>query len=198
MRGPTKVEILTLVGILVVLAALVVELRPICGPFPPHGPGCVCNVRNIVGLLEFGSKYPKKSGLNLVLYLVEKGDLQGEDRLDLLFCPGDKKESLEKAGGAEAYRNLDLTVHGKYGHLTSYAFRSPLEEADAAREQGRPLVLVCDDSEDHHGGRGFVVGLTGGAAKWRDKVDDWGLDRSTHVEVGKNSVVEELRCLRSE
>ena len=43
-----------------------------------------------------------------------------------------------------------------------------------------------------------MVGLNGGAAKWRDKVDDWNLDPKTHVKVGKESVVEELRCLRSE
>jgi len=258
MGGFTKVEVLTLVGIMAVLAALVIVLMPqpvvhveikevkVSVPaeeldeitispdsftFAPKSltiaPGsvtvtppreetvrrtprsragfeamkteCMSNMRNIVGLLEFGPKYPVKSGPNLILYLVKKGEIDGWDRLNILFCPGDRKESLRMAGGVEAYRDLDLARRGEYGHLTSYAGRDQLDEKNAARK-GSPKtqVLVCDDSEDHHGGLGFVVGLTGGAAKWRDKVGAWNLDPKTHVTVGEDSVVEELRCLRSE
>ena len=260
MRGFTKVEVLTLVGIMAMLAALVivlmpqpvvhVEIKEVNVAAPAEGPTeitispdsftfapksltiapesvtftsppiekvhisqsrrsptgfeamkveCMANMRNIVGLLEFGPRYPVKSGPNLILYLVKKGELEGEDHLNLLFCPGDKNESLVKAGGVDAYYDLDLTRQGEYGHLTSYAGRDQLDDENAARKGSpRTYVLVCDDSEDHHDGRGFVVGLNGGAAKWRDKVDNWGLDAKTRVEVGEDSVVEELQCLRSE
>jgi hypothetical protein len=260
MQGFTKVEVVTLVGIMAVLAALVIVLMPqpvvhveikevnVAGPAegpdeitiapdsftfapksltiapesvtftPPRdenvrGPTarrsrsgfeamkteCMSNIRNIVGLLEFGPKYPVKSGPNLILYLVKKGEIAGEDRLGLLFCPGDKFESLAKAGGVDAYYDLDLGKRGEYGHLTSYAGRDQLDKLSAAKKGSRrTYVLVCDDSEDHHDGRGFVVGLNGGAAKWRDKVRDWKLPRDTQVEVGEESVVEELQCLRSE
>jgi hypothetical protein len=260
MQGFTKVEVLTLAGIMAVLAALVIVLMPspvvhveikevnVAGPAegpdeitispdsftfapksltiapesvtltPPRDenvriPGsrmsrsafeakkieCMSNVRNIVGLLEFGAKYPAMSGPNFILYLVKKGEIEGADRLNLLFCPGDERESLAKAGGVEAYYDLDLSRRGEYGHMTSYAGRDQLNKLHAAKKgSSRTFVIVCDDSEDHHDGRGFVVGLNGGAAKWRDKVDDWNLPRGTHVEVGEESVVEELRCLRSE
>jgi len=238
MQGFTKVEVLTLVGIMAVLAALVIVLMPqpvvhveikevnVSAPakvpdeptfsdlveeafrrevvvipktlFQAHKTECMSNVRNIVGLLEFGTKYPVQSGPNLILYLVKKGEL-ADGRQRLLFCPGDKKESLKMAGGVEAYKYLDLTLQGEYGHLTSYAGRNQLDVENAARKHSpRTFVLVCDDSEDHHGGRGFVVGLNGGAAKWRDKVDDWKLRQDTYVNVGEDSVVEELRCLHSE
>lgn len=235
MRGFTKVEVLTLVGIMAVLAALVIVLMPrpvvhveikevqVSAParmpdeptlsewlagevvyypktlFESNKVECMSNVRNIVGLLEFGPKYPVQSGPNLILYLVKKGELEGESLLGLLFCPGDKNESLARAGGVEAYHDLDLTRQGGYGHLTSYAGRNQFDKENAARKQSpKTFVLVCDDSEDHHGGRGFVVGLNGGAVKWRDKIDDWELPPDTEVKVGEGSVVEELRCLRSE
>ena len=60
------------------------------------------------------------------------------------------------------------------------------------------VVIVADDSEDHHNGKGICVGLTGGVAKWRDKVDDWGLDIDTPVDVGEFSDIEELTCLRAD
>jgi hypothetical protein len=59
-------------------------------------------------------------------------------------------------------------------------------------------VLICDDSEDHHGGKGIVVGLSDGTAKWRGKVDFYGLDEETPLPVGAGSPVEELVCLRAE
>jgi hypothetical protein len=261
MRGFTKVEVVTLVGIMALLAALVivlmpqpvvhVEIKEVKVTAPAEGPDeitiapdsfvfapksltiapesvtltppreekvtrtpraptfpvgfaamkteCMANVRNIVGLLEFSQRYPAYSGPNLILYLVKKGEIEGEDRLNLLFCPGDKNESLKMAGGVEAYVDLDLGKRGEYGHLTSYAGRDQLDKLCTAKKGSRKtLVLVCDDSEDHHDGQGFVVGLTGGAAKWRDKIDDWSLDPQTRVEVGAESVIEELQCLRSE
>jgi hypothetical protein len=257
LQGFTRVEVLTLAGIMAVLVALVivlmpqpvvhVEIKEVNLGAPAEGPNeitfspdsftfapksltiapesvtftppreenvhvprsptglkamkveCMSNVRNIVGLLEFGAKYPVQSGPNLILYLVKKREIEGEDRLGLLFCPGDKNESLAKAGGVDAYYDIDLTRQGEYGHMTSYAGRNQFDKENAARKQSpRTFVLVCDDSEDHHDGRGFVVGLNGGAAKWRDKVNDWDLSRDTKVTVGEDSVVEELRCLRTE
>lgn len=267
MKGFTKVEVVTLVGIMVVLAALVivlmpqpvvqVEIKEVKVAAPEDGPGevtispdsltfapksltieaesvtvntpreekvaptpvvptpqrrpatragfeamkreCMNNVRNIVGLLEFAPRYPQFSGPNFILYLVKKGEIRGADRLGLLFCPGDVNESLAKAGDAGAYYDLDLNKRGEYGHMTSYAGRDQLNKLYAAKKgSSRTYVLVCDDSEDHHDGRGFVVGLNGGAAKWRDKARAWNLDPNTRVKVGEGSVVEELQCLRSE
>jgi hypothetical protein len=170
--------------------------------FRAHKVQCMNNAKNLAGMLEAaaaGRDYPKLRGPNLVLYFAAKGYLKTEDNLSLLFCPGDKRESLAAAGGPEAYADIDLKKQGEYDHLTSYAGRDQLDAKNAAHPGSATVsVLVCDDSEDHHAGRGFVVGLTGGAARWRDKVDNWGLDPATNVVVGEGSVVEELRCLRAE
>jgi len=197
-RGFTLIEILVVVTIIGVLAGLVVVLIP-KGQFEAQKTECMSNIRNIVGLLEFGPKYPDKSGPNLILYLVKKGEIEGVDRLGLLFCPGDTTDSLAKAGGVDAYEDLDLTKRGEYGHLTSYAGRDQLNKLCAAKKgSSKTFVLVCDDSEDHHDGKGFVVGLNGGAAKWRDKIDDFNMDLKKVVEIGEGSEVEQLQCLVGE
>lgn len=197
-RGFTLIEILVVVTIIGVLAGLVVVLIP-KGQFEAQKTECMSNIRNIVGLLEFGPKYPEKSGPNLILYLVKKGEIEGVDRLGLLFCPGDVNETLNKAGGVDAYKDLDLGKRGEYGHLTSYAGRDQLNKLCAAKKgSSKTFVLVCDDSEDHHDGKGFVVGLNGGAAKWRDKIDDFNMDLKKVVEIGEGSEVEQLQCLLGE
>ena len=199
-RGFTLIEILVVVTIIGVLAGLVVVLIP-RGQFEASKTDCMNNVRQIVGLLEITqtSRYPKQSGPNLIIYLVKKGELQGEDSIKLLFCPGDEKEDLDMAGGVEVYNDIDLKKRGEYGGLTSYAGRDQLDAACAAKKGAlKPVVLVCDDSVDHHGGRGIVVGLTGGSVKWRDKVHDYELRRTDPLVVGKDSKVEELTCMRSE
>jgi hypothetical protein len=170
--------------------------------FEVHKVECLNNAKNLAGMLEAtaaGRDYPKLRGPNLVLYFAAKGFLETEDHFSLLFCPGDEKESLAAAGGPEAYADIDLKKQGEYGHLTSYAGRDQLDEEHAAHTgSAKTVILLCDDSEDHHDGKGFVVGLAGGAARWRDKVDTWGLDPATKVVVGEGSVVEELRCLHAE
>ena len=170
MRGFTKVEILILVGIIAVLAALVVVLIP-RGQFETSCSECVSNVRTLAGLLE--SVQAPERDANLLVYLTEKAELEREP--DLLYCPGDARPRSE--------------------HRTSYAFRR-LNDPECPVKPG--VALIADDSDDHHDGKGFVVGYTDGTVKWRDKVDDWQLPRDTHVKVGEDSVVEELRCLRSE
>ena len=199
-KGFTLIEILVVVTIIGVLAGLVVVLIP-KGQFEAQKTECMNNVKNMVGLLETtgSSGYPKYSGPNLLLYLVKRGELEGEDSLGLLFCPGDEAESLEQAGGVDAYKDLDLKKRGEYDHLTSYAGRDQLNAACAAKKGStKPVVLVCDDDEGHHDGKGFIVGLTGGAVKWRHKVDDYDIDVKTPVQVGEGSPVEELQCLRAE
>jgi len=200
------VDLVTLAGALGVLVTLILVLVPnkqvlTRQEFELQKVTCMNNVRHFVGLLEMENErgsYPAYSGPNLLLYFVRKGELEGEDALDLLFCPGDEKESLDQVGGVEAYRNLDLTER-RYGAYTSYACRDLRAPRCAVNRRARnAVVLLCDDSADHHGGKGFVVGLSGGAVKWRDKVDDWGLDPDTRVRVGEGSVVPELRCLRAE
>ncbi len=164
---------------------------------------CLNNLRNLAGLIEMTGamrgRYPMLSGPNLLLYFVVKQEIdpRSEKRLETLFCPGDAKESLKKAGGREAYQSIDLKTGG-HGHLTSYAGRDQRDLKSAAKPGGREVVLVIDDSDDHHGGRGFVVGLIGGAARWYDKVDRWKLVRDAKVVVGPDSNVEELRPLRAE
>ena len=197
-RGFTLIEILVVVTIIGVLAGLVVVLIP-KGQFEAQKTECMSNIRNMVGLLEFGPKYPEKAGPNLILYLVKKGEIEGVDRLGLLFCPGDVNETLNKAGGVEAYEDLDLGKRGEYGHLTSYAGRDQLNKLCAAKKgSSKTFVLICDDSEDHHDGKGYVIGLNGGAAKWRDKIDDWDMDLKKPVAIGEGSEVDELQCLLGE
>lgn len=191
-RAFTVVNLLAVLICLALVGAVVVVLIP-KGQFATHGCSrCENNVKTLVGLLERTEK-TEVSGLPWLLALVDSGELEGEDDLDLLFCPGDALESLATVGGPLAYRNRS----GDLGRYTSYAVRDRTDPAcRALRIGGDPVVLICDDSEDHHAGQGFVVGLTGGAVRWRHKVDDWGLDPSTKVVVGEGSVVEELRCLR--
>ena len=175
------------------------EPRPPSIDFQRNKVDCMNNVRQLTSLLEITSRrYPRHSGPNLLLYLVKKGDLQGEDPIKLLFCPGDKNESFRRTGGVRAYRDIDLRKRGEYGSLTSYAGRDQLNANCITRKgAARAVVLVCDDSEDHHENRGMVVGLTGGAVKWRDKVRDYGIG-GKRITVGEGSIVEELKCLRAD
>lgn len=198
-KGFTLIEILVVVTIIGVLAGLVVVLIP-KGQFEAQKTDCLNNCKNLAGMLEAaaaGKQYPRYSGPNLLLYFVVRGEMEGEDNLGLLFCPGDANESLEQAGGVEAYADIDLKKRGEYDALTSYAGRDQQNAACAAKTgSSKTMVLLCDDSEDHHGDKGFCVGLTGGAARWRHKFDNWELDVKTSVKVGEDSAVPELQCLR--
>jgi prepilin-type N-terminal cleavage/methylation domain-containing protein len=198
--GFTLIEVLVVMAIIATLAGLVsllvVDTRR-------KGERLVCTeqVRDLTGLLESAdaTRYPRHAGPNLILYLVVKGQIAGKDTLEKLFCPGDQEESLEDAGGVEAYASLDLSLRAEYGHLTSYAARDQTKpETRAPRGAMPPVVLIADDSEDHHQGKGIVVGLTGGAAKWRDKVDDYGMRKDEPLTIGPDSAVDELTCLRVE
>jgi prepilin-type N-terminal cleavage/methylation domain-containing protein len=196
-KGFTLIEILVVVTIIGVLAGLVVVLIP-RGQFEAKKTECMNNVKQIVGLLEIagGTSYPKYAGANLILYLVKAGDIEGEDRIKVLFCPGDELESLKQAGGISAYDDLDLSKRGEYDHLTSYAGRDQLTKHCVAKKGStKAFVLICDDDEDHHDKRGFVVGLTGNQVKFRNKVEDWGLDKKATIAIGEGSEVEELQCL---
>jgi len=197
-KGFTLIEILVVVTIIGVLAGLVVVLIP-KGQFEAKKTECLNNVRNIIGLITTTGDIPKKwGGCNLILYLVPRGDLEGDDSLKLLFCPGDPEDTFE-AAGAEAYSALDLTKKGEdYSHLTSYAGRDQENrECRAVTGSTKQVILVCDDSQDHHDNKGFVVGFTSGAAKFRHKFDDWKMDvKKTTVTVGPDSEVEELKCLK--
>ena len=130
----------------------------------------------------------------MILYLVTMGHIAGEAQLESLFCPGDMKECLEAAGGAGAYDAVDLGSR-KNGHLTSYAGRNQSDTECRTTGDAANLILICDDSEDHHLGRGLMVGFGGGWVKWRSKVDDYHMDESAVLTVGPGSTVDELKCL---
>ena len=199
-RGFTLIEILVVVTIIGVLAGLVVVLIP-KGQFEAKKTECMNNIRNITSLLEItgGTRYPQQSGANLMLYLVKRGELESEDTIKGLFCPGDEQETFKMAGGIEAYNEISLDKKGEYDHLTSYAGRDQLNKRCVAKKGStKQVILVCDDSEDHHDDKGFVVGLTGGAVKWRHKMDDWDLDMKTPVQIGEGSSIKELECLRAD
>ena len=198
--GFALVELLVLIVILVALVALVIVVSTQVESIPHLETECMSNVRGLVSLLESVPRdaRPELDGANLILYLVKQEDLNREALLQVLFCPGDEKESLKQAGGPEAYERLDLSVRSN-GHLTSYAGRRMRDPACTVRRaSGKAVVLIADDSEDHHRGTGMVVGLSGGVTKWRDKVEDYRLRPSTKLVVGPESVVEELRCLSAD
>lgn len=160
---------------------------------------CQNHQRQICALLiSADDKAWQMSGPNIPLYFVMKEDITGSN-LKLLFCPGDvQNENLELAGGAEAYKNLDLKSQ-QYEHLTSYAGRDQTNVACRVKKgTTSPEVMLCDDSEDHHNKKGFVCGYNDGSAKWLDKVDDWNIGVATVVTIGEGSPVDVLKCLRSE
>jgi len=200
-KGFTLIEILVVVTIIGVLAGLVVVLIP-RGQREQVKIQCTNNVRGITNLLTVAKSgaLPPHGGADLILYLVMKNEISAkdEDALKTLFCPGDQNESFEKAGGKEIYSKLDLNRPGVSGHLTSYAGRDQLRTGCAAKLGGDAVVLVCDDSDDHHFKLGFVVGLSNGATKFRDKVDDWKISVDTEVSVGEGSDVPELTCLKAD
>ena len=196
--GFTLIDAVTVATIIAVVVALVYTIKG--GP-RRHSHAeqiqCMNHVRNLVGLLEVvGPDYPRRGGPAVILSLVVRGELRGVDRLSILFCPGDLIESFDAAGGEDAYRGLDTAQSDGLDALTSYAGRALTEtRCQVSRVAGLTVPLVADDSDDHHL-NGFVVGYTGGAARWRDTRDHWNLDPSRRVEVGPGSAVPELECLR--
>ena len=194
--GFTLIEILVVLTIIATLAGMV-SLLVVNAQRKRIQMECTRNVQQLVGLLESGERYPAASGANLILYLVHKGAVQGRDELEVLFCPGDERETLRDAGGEAAYKDVDLDRQ-EYGHLTSYAGRDQSRPEIRARKGARSVVLIADDSQDHHFDQGIVVGLSGGVAKWRDKVDDYEIRSDAELLVGPGSSQPELACLRAD
>jgi len=197
--GFTLIEVLVVLTILATLAGMVVV---IIGPSERKRIQLECtnNVSGLVRMIEAGSgsRYPDAAGPDFVLYLVRKGEIAGPDNLKVLFCPGDHEESFDLAGGEAAYADLVLGT-GDHDHLTSYAGRDQADRmCRASRGSPRAQVLIADDSEDHHFNLGIVVGLTGGSARFRDRMDDYELAKTQPLEVGPASVVDELKCLKAE
>ncbi len=148
-KGFTLIEILVVVTIIGVLAGLVVVLIP-KSQEKAQIAECTNNQKNILGMLiTSDDKAMTYVGPNMALYLAKNEDITGSN-LKVFFCPGDAVETLEKAGGEEAYKNLDLKT-AQYDHLTSYAGRNQ-GNANCVVKKGNtsPEVLLCDDSEDHH------------------------------------------------
>ena len=196
-KGFTLIEILVVVTIIGVLAGLVVVLIP-KGQFEAKKTECMSNVRGLVGLIATSGNIPTKwGGANLILHLGPKGELEGEDRLKTLFCPGDLQENFSEAGGGEAYKALDLKKKDQYGHLTSYAGRDQTNK-ECRTSSTQSKIIICDDSEDHHDKKGFVVGFADGSAKFRHKFQDWEIDVKSPVSIGDGSPIKELECLKAE
>ncbi|MEE8104714.1 MAG: prepilin-type N-terminal cleavage/methylation domain-containing protein [Planctomycetota bacterium] len=199
-RAFTLIEVLVVITILATLAGMVSLIIPVALELG-NRTECINNVRSLVGMLEAdrGSRYPKRNGPSLLMHLVARGRMAGNDQLGVLFCPGDLDESLDGAGGAEAYRGLQIDEADDYSSMTSYAARAQAMKKHRTRRGAVPAaVLVADDSADHHRNEGIVVGLTGGSAVWRDKMNDYGLAVDASLTVGEDSSVEELRALRAE
>lgn len=199
-KGFTLIEILVVVTIIGVLAGLVVVLIP-KGKEKANQLDCTNNVKQLCGTLITlgGSTLPSHGGVNLMLYLYAKGELKREeDNLKLLFCPGDLNERWKDTGGVAVYEKVDISKEGEYGNLSSYAGRINDRKCAANLADTAAQAIICDDSEDHHLGKGFVVGYTNSSAKFRDKLDDWKIDIATVVKVGEGSEVPELQCLSTE
>jgi len=198
-KGFTLIEILVVVTIIGVLAGLVVVLIP-KGQEKQVEVQCVKNAQGLANLLIVGqgAQFPAYRGADLILCLVNRGDLRGERYLKTLFCPGDTTDTWERAGGTEAFDKLDLTRKNEHGNLTSYAGRDQLDAKCAAKKGGDATVLVCDDSDDHHYKKGFVVAWTDGGAEFRSKAENWKIKFDKPVDIGENSEIDELKCLRAD
>jgi prepilin-type N-terminal cleavage/methylation domain-containing protein len=201
-KGFTLIEILVVVTIIGVLAGLVVVLIP-KGQEKANIAECTNNQKQLVQTLISldGTKFPKKyAGVNLLLYLFKAKHLaMAEDNLKLLFCPGDEKDGWDNSGGLQAYEEVDLEKAGEYGLLSSYAGRFQTDrECAASKSSTTPQAMTADDSDDHHNGKGFVIGYSSGAVKYKQKFDDWNIDPDTEVKVGEGSAIEDLKCLKTD
>jgi prepilin-type N-terminal cleavage/methylation domain-containing protein len=200
-KGFTLIEILVVVTIIGVLAGLVVVLIP-KGTEKANQVDCTNNVKNLChSLLALdGQKFPAQGGVNLMLYLFKAGEIEKEEQnLRLLFCPGDLSDSWELSGGVDAYTKADLSKQGEYGNLSSYAGRNQLDRKCAAnRASSSAQALICDDSQDHHLNKGFVVGYSNASVKFREKFKDWKKDVELEVKVGEGSEIVELQCLNTD
>ena len=194
-KGFTLIEILVVVTIIGVLAGLVVVLIP-KSQENAQRLECINNQRGWCGMLvQADSDAWRRSGPNLILQFVNKGDIT-PDQFKTYFCPGDLVEGLDKVGGADAYKNLDMKNH-EYDNLTSYACRDQDNGKCIAKPgQGR-TIITTDDSEDHHNKKGFVCGYSDGSAEWRDK-EKLGVTLETVVSPGEGSAAKDLECLRQE
>ena len=97
-----------------------------------------------------------------------------------------------------AYEKLDLRQADNYDAFTSYAGVDQSNPQHRLKSGAKMAPMLVDDSEDHHDGKGFLIAFTGGAVKWRDKVDYYELRFDDVITVGEGSVVEELRCFRTD
>ena len=197
--GFTLIEVLVVISIIATLAGMTALIIPISYQ-ERDKVACTNRLRNLAGLIENAGPggFPDHSGARLVLYLVQRGELQGQDALDQLFCPGDTKESLSALGGPDAYADLDLKGSDNFDAFTSYAGIDQSKPGNRLKSGAKMRAMLVDDSEDHHNGKGFLIAFTGGGVKWRDKVDHYNLRFDDVITVGEGSSVEELRCFRTD
>ncbi len=188
------------VAVIVVIVMAVFMAGSLHGVHGPTGQRlhCVNNVRNLAGLLaadltRTGRLHGRGPAMLLWFVHVREIDAGSADRLSTLFCPADTRDSLQAAGGPTAFRDLDLTRED-LGRFTSYAGRDPGAPGCAvSRDTQPPVVLVSDDSDDHHGA-GVVVGFSDGSARLLSLEPP----ESPRIEVGPESILHQLRCLRAE
>jgi len=202
-KGFTLIEILVVVTIIGVLASLVIVLIPKTQR-QAQITESTSNVKGIVQSLEAEgvSRYggdKEYSGVRLILWLTKK-DIKGE-ALKTLFSPADPDETLERAGGPDAYKTLNLDGTDDLSMYSSYAGRN-LKGTGCGVVKGspEPKVLVCDDSDNHYGnmGLGFVVGYTGGSVIFKDKSEKYSISYDEQVTIGESSKVDELKCMKAD
>lgn len=201
-KGFTLIEILVVVTIIGVLAGLVVVLIP-RGQEKANIAECTNNQKQLAQTLISldSTKFPDKyAGVNLLLYLFKAGHIDmAEENLQLLFCPGDEGDGWETSGKMKAYKEADINRNGEYGMMSSYAARNQTDrECKAIKSSTKPQAMICDDSEDHHNGKGFVIAYSTGAVKFRQKFEDWNIEIDTEVKVGEGSEIEDLKCLNTD
>ena len=178
--GFSFIEILVVMGIIVVLVGMVAVVVPRAQEASRQNTS-IQRVRQMVIIMSDrntrGDGWAPYSGKNFVLSLVANNDLDRRNsrQLEMLFSPGDRVYTLEKAT-SERYEEVTakaLKSGADFHELTSYAGRRNADRDFVVTpdDEQRIVPIICDDDDGNlHHPKGLVMGFTDGSAtfvEWR-------------------------------